>query len=93
MKEARHFVKRNGSVYLYEMAIPKSELADLKLQAGTSFGFVFKIGNGEGASVEYGKDKAVTKNNGLSLHRIGNPIPIAACAGHWWSETNRRQMG
>ena len=68
VKGARHFVKRDGSVYLYEMAIPKSELADLKLQAGISFGFVFKIGNGEGASVEYGKDKAVTKNNGLSLH-------------------------
>ena len=68
VKGARHVVKRDGSVYLYEMAIPKSELADLKLQAGTSFGFVFKIGNGEGASVEYGKDKAVTKNNGLSLH-------------------------
>ncbi len=33
-----------------------------------NFGFIFKIGNGEGASVEYGKDKAVTKNNGLSLH-------------------------
>ena len=61
-------VRRNGSVYVYEMAIPKSELTDLKLQAGTNFGFVFKIGNGEGASVEYGKDKAVTKNNGLSLH-------------------------
>ncbi len=68
VKEARHVVRRNGSVYLYEMAIPKSELADLKLQAGTNFGFVFKIGNGEGASVEYGKDKSVTKNNGLSLH-------------------------
>ena len=54
-------VKRNGSVYLYEMAIPKSELADLRLQAGTDFGFIFKIGGGEGASVEYGKDKAVTK--------------------------------
>jgi hypothetical protein len=60
-------VKPNGSVYTYEAAIPKSAVADLKLEAGTEFGFTFKIGNGEGANAEYDRDKAVTKNNGLSL--------------------------
>ncbi len=59
--EARHVVKRDGNLYIYEIAIPKSEIADLKLEPGTDFGFTFKIGNGEGANAEYGKDKAVTK--------------------------------
>ena len=81
IKEARHVVKRDGNLYLYEMAIPKSEIADLDLQPGTNFGFTFKIGNGEGASVEYGKDKAVTKNNGLSLHPYWEPH--SNCAVRW----------
>jgi hypothetical protein len=37
------------------MAVRKSELSNLKLQAATAFGFLFKIGNGEGASAEYEK--------------------------------------
>ncbi len=81
VKEARHVVKRNGSVYVYEMAIPKSELGDLKFEIGTTFGFVFKIGNGEGANADYGKDKAVTKNNGLSLHPYWDPH--SNCAIRW----------
>jgi len=68
VKEARHAVKRNGSLYVYELAIPKSAISDLKLEPGTDFGFTFKIGNGEGANAEYGRDKAVTKTNGLTLH-------------------------
>jgi hypothetical protein len=68
VKEARHVVKRNGSIYLYELAIPKSVIPDLKLEPGANFGFTFKIGNGEGAHVQYGKEKAVTKSNGLTLH-------------------------
>jgi hypothetical protein len=68
VKEARHVVKRDGNVYVYEMAIPRSEIPDLKLEPGADFGFTFKIGNGEGANAEYGKDKAVTKSNGLTLH-------------------------
>ena len=74
-------VKRNGSVYNYEMAIPKAELVDLKLQPGTDFGFAFKIGNGEGANAEYGKDKAMTKNNGLSLHPYWDPH--SSCGVRW----------
>ena len=73
MKDARHVVKRDGSIYLYEAAIPRSALSDLKLQAGTDFGFIFKIGNGDGAQVESGTDKAVTNSNSLSLHPYRNP--------------------
>jgi hypothetical protein len=73
VKEAKHVAKREGNTYRYEVAIPKSALVDLKFQAGTDFGFLFKIGNGEGASVEYGTDKAVTKSNSLSLHPYWNP--------------------
>ena len=66
-------MKRDRIAYRYEIAIPKEELAELKLAKGTTFGFVFKIGNGEGANAEDGKDKAVTKNNGLSLHPYWEP--------------------
>ena len=61
VKEARHVVKRNGSLYIYEIAIPKSAISDLKLEPGTDFGFTFKIGNGEGANAEYGSNKAVQR--------------------------------
>jgi hypothetical protein len=81
VKEARHVVKRNGTFYTYEAAIPKSAIADLKLNTGTEFGFTFQIGNGEGANAEYGKDKAVTKNNGLSLHPYWEPH--ASCSIRW----------
>ena len=81
MKEAKHVVKRNGSVYLYEMVIPKSAIPNLKLQPGTNFGFTFKIGNGDGANVEYGKNKAVTKTNGLTLHPYWEPH--SNCGVRW----------
>ena len=79
--EARHVVKRDGNLYIYELAIPKSEIADLKLEPGTDFGFTFKIGNGEGANAEYGKDKAVTKSNGLTLHPYWEPH--SSCSVRW----------
>ena len=49
------------------MAIPKAELASLKLTAGTTFGLMVRAGNGEGPHVDYGLDKAVVKMNGLTL--------------------------
>ena len=79
--EARHVVKRDGNLYIYELAIPKTEIADLKLEPGTDFGFTFKIGNGEGANAEYGKDKAVTKSNGLTLHPYWEPH--SSCSVRW----------
>ena len=38
------------------------------LQKGTSFGFLFRIGNDSGPSLNSGQDKAVCKLNGMSLH-------------------------
>jgi hypothetical protein len=81
VKEARHSVKRNGSVYAYELAIPRSAIPDLKLKPGTDFGFTFKFGNGEGASAEYGRNKAVTKTNGLTLHPYWEPH--SNCGVRW----------
>jgi len=65
---ARHMVKRQVATYLYEAAIPKKELADLKLAAGTTLGVALRAGNSKGAHVDFGADKAVTKRNGLTLH-------------------------
>ena len=81
VKEARHVVKRNGSLYIYELAVPKSAISDLKLEPGTDFGFTFKIGNGEGANAEYGSNKAVTKTNGLTLHPYWEPH--SNCGVRW----------
>jgi hypothetical protein len=65
---ATSFVSREGSVYTYELAIPKEELADLKLEPGTTFGLMVRGGNSQGPHVDYGLDKSATKINGLSLH-------------------------
>jgi hypothetical protein len=81
VKDAKHVVKRDGTIYRYEMAIQRADIPELKLAPGTEFGFAFKIGNGEGASVEYGMDKAVTKNNGLTLHPYWEPH--SSCGVRW----------
>jgi hypothetical protein len=64
----KHVVKRDGTTYFYEMAIPKAELAQLKLAAGTTLGVTLRAGNDQGPHVDFGDDKAVTKKNGLTLH-------------------------
>ena len=65
---ARHVVRREGSTYLYELALPKEELGQLKLAAGTELGIMLRAGNDNGPHVDFGLDKAVTKSNGLTLH-------------------------
>ena len=65
---AKHVVKREGTTYVYELAIPKEELAQLKLAAGTTLGVMLRAGNSSGPHVDFGTDKAVTKKNGLTLH-------------------------
>ncbi len=81
VKDAQLVVKRTDSGYVYECAIPKAELAQFKLAAGTEFGFVFKIGNSGGAQPEYGHDKAATKQNGLTLHPYWERSP--SCGVRW----------
>lgn len=65
---AQHAVRLEGSVYTYELAIPREELAALKLAPGTRFGLMLRAGNNRGPHVDFGADKAVTKLNGLTLH-------------------------
>ena len=74
---AKHVVKREGNVYIYEAAIPREELGDLKLEAGTTVGIVLRAGNNDGPNVDFGADKAVTKTNGLSLHPYWERKPSA----------------
>jgi len=65
---ARHAVRLQGTTWTYELAIPREELATLKLRPGTTFGLMLRAGNNKGPHVDYGADKAVTKLNGLTLH-------------------------
>ena len=64
---AKHVVKLDGNVYTYEVAIPRAELANLKLEPGTTFGLMLRAGNNRGPHVDFGANKAVTKINGLTL--------------------------
>jgi hypothetical protein len=65
---AKQVVKREGNTYIYEVSLPRSELAKFDLKPGTIFGLMFRAGNNEGPHVDFGNDKAVCKNNGLTLH-------------------------
>jgi hypothetical protein len=78
VSDAKVTVRRDGNLYSYEAAIPRAELADLKLKAGTEFGFTFAAGNSKGASALYGADKAATKNNALTLHPYWENSPDAS---------------
>lgn len=78
---SKSVVKREGSTYIYEAAIPKEELADLKLAAGTTVGIMLRAGNNNGPHVDFGADKAVTKKNGLTLHPYWERVPN--CGVRW----------
>jgi hypothetical protein len=77
----KHVVKRDGMTYVYELAIPKEELAQLKLAAGTTLGVMLRAGNSSGPHVDFGTDKAVTKKNGLTLHPYWERA--SNCAVRW----------
>lgn len=81
MTNAKHVVKREGNTYIYEMAIPKEELGELKLQPGTAFGLMVRAGDSDGPNIDYGTDKAVTKINGLTLHPYWERSPN--CGVRW----------
>jgi hypothetical protein len=78
---AKVAVVRQGNWYLYEAAIPKSELATLNLKPGTTMGVTWKIGNSQGPSAEWGWVKAASKVNGLSLHPYWERSPD--CGVKW----------
>jgi hypothetical protein len=81
VKDARIAVVRTEAGYTYECALPRSEISDFRLQSGTQFGFVFKIGNSGGPQPEYAHDKAVCKQNGLTLHPYWERSP--SCGVRW----------
>ena len=75
------FVKRDGNTYIYQAAIPKADIPDLKLTGGTEFGFTFLVGDSGGSNADYGANKAITKNNGLTMHPYFQYR--ANCATRW----------
>lgn len=78
---ARHVVKQDGNVRIYEVAIPQQAIRELALKSGTTFGFTFMVGNNKGPKIYYGKKKAVTKTNGLTLHPYWATSP--SCDIEW----------
>jgi hypothetical protein len=78
---AKHVVKQDGNVRIYEIALPRTRMPELSLQPGRTFKFAFHVGNNQGASIAYGNKKAVTKLNGLALHPYWVPKP--SCDVEW----------
>lgn len=74
-------VRQDGSTRIYEIGIPRNELADMAFKPGTSFGFSFCCGLENGSNMDFGLDKAVTKTNGLTLHPYWEPKP--SCSVRW----------
>jgi hypothetical protein len=70
---SKYVVRREGNIYLYEMAIPRSELSTLRLAPGTTFGLLMRAGNSKGPNIESAQDKAVSKVNGLTMHPYWEP--------------------
>lgn len=74
---SRHVVRQVGDTRFYEIAIPRDRIADLKLEAGSAFKFVFFVGNDKGATASFGANKAVTKENGLTMKPYWSASPSA----------------
>jgi hypothetical protein len=78
---AKHAVKQDGNVRVYELAIPRERMPELAPRPGQTFKFTFHVGNDRGAAIRYGDSKAVTKLNGLTLHPYWQPSP--SCDVEW----------
>ena len=65
---AQAAIRQDGKTRIYEVAIPRTEIKDFPTKPGDTFGFTFEIGMNQGPNIQYGRDKAVCKLNGLSLH-------------------------
>lgn len=74
---SRHVVRQDGDTRFYEIAIPRDRIADLKLEAGSAFKFVFFVGNDKGPTAAFGGNKAVTKDNGLTMKPYWSASPSA----------------
>jgi hypothetical protein len=71
---AQHVVRQDGDVRIYEAAIPRQAVPELKMEAGRQFKMTFKVGVSEGQIV-FGQDKAATKHNALTLHPYWKTTP------------------
>jgi hypothetical protein len=78
---SRHVVRQDGDTRYYEIAIPRERIADLKLETGASFKFVFFVGNDSGPTAAFGASKAVCKENGLTLKPYWGNSP--SCEVEW----------
>ena len=74
-------IRQEGTVRIYEIAIPRTEISELKFTAGENFGFTYIIGNNSGPSINFGEDKAATKINGLTMHPYWMSSP--SCGVRW----------
>ena len=74
-------ISQDGNIRVYEAAIPRSAIPDLKLEAGTAFKMVFKINNDQGPKCVFGDAKAVCKENGLAMHPYWEVSP--SCDVEW----------
>ncbi len=74
---SRHVVRQDGDTRIYEIAIPRDRIADLKLEAGSTFKLVFFVGNNQGPTATFGANKAVTRENGLTMKPYWSTSPSA----------------
>ncbi len=79
-------VRQDGNIRTYELAIPHAQLADLKLEAETKFKFGFIVNDDsgnwcDGPKCHFGEDKAVCKENGLTVHPYWHTSP--SCSVEW----------
>lgn len=61
-----HTVCRRGRVCAGD-PVPRERLAEQKLETGSTFKFVFLVGDNHGATAAFGGNKAVSKENGLTM--------------------------
>ena len=78
---SRHVVRQEGNIRFYEIAIPRERIADLKLETGSTFEFVFVVGNDQGPTAAFGAVQAVTKENGLTMKPYWQASP--SCDVQW----------
>jgi len=65
---ATSVVKRDGSTWIYEAAIPWDQLWEVKPQAGSRVRFAFYTRNDGGHGLEYTEGKSVSVRNLLTFH-------------------------
>jgi hypothetical protein len=81
VKGGRCTVIRDGTLLIYELAIPWTELEGWKPRVGQRFGGIVRINDNAGPPLTFGMGKSATKDNSLSLHPFHEPKP--SCGVEW----------